>query len=118
MYRLGLWGPGTSFVNGFDGFREAIERDGVGMMELVAMHMKRNGSYICRTLSFEGCSFQIVEDSLSNEQVRIEYKPSLFLLFQFLMIFFYVFLLSCIMKKNTHVIFVFNVFLFILYVYS
>ena len=75
MYRLGLWGPGTSFVNGFDGFREAIERDGVGMMELVAMHMKRNGSYICRTLSFEGCSFQIVEDSLSKEQVRKDIKP-------------------------------------------
>ena len=59
MNRLGLWGPDTAFPAGFDAFRVAVEKGGVGMMELVAMHMKRQGSYICRTLSFEGCTFKM-----------------------------------------------------------
>lgn len=32
MIRLGLWGPKTSFPDGFDAFRKAFERGGVGMM--------------------------------------------------------------------------------------
>lgn len=32
MIRLGLWGPKTSFPGGFDSFRKAFERGGVGMM--------------------------------------------------------------------------------------
>ena len=70
MNRLGLWGKGTPFEDGFPKFRNAVERGGVGMMELVAMHMKRCGSYICRTLSFEGCTFEVVEDAFSSDQLR------------------------------------------------
>ena len=29
--------------------------EGVGMMELVAMHLKAQGSYISRSLSYTGC---------------------------------------------------------------
>lgn len=28
-------------------------------MELVAMHLKQTGSFVCRTLSFTGCSFEV-----------------------------------------------------------
>lgn len=32
---------------------------GVGAMELVAMHLKQTGSFLCRTLSFSGCNFEV-----------------------------------------------------------
>jgi hypothetical protein len=32
MVRLGLWGPGTSFPDGFEAFRRSFEKGGVGMM--------------------------------------------------------------------------------------
>jgi hypothetical protein len=78
MTRLGLWGPGTPFASGFSDFKSAIEKGGVGMMELVAMHMKRTGSYICRTLSFEGCTFEIIEDAVEKDNLIIYDKAASF----------------------------------------
>jgi len=71
MSRLGLWGRGTPFERGFEDFQSTMMREGVGMMELVAMHMKSTGSYICRTLSFEGCTFEVIEDELNESEVDI-----------------------------------------------
>eukprot|EP01041_Mallomonas_annulata_P007017 gene7017-14279_t len=71
MTRLGLWGPGTSFPMGFVEFLPAIDSGGVGMMELVAMHLKREGAYMCRTLSYAGCTFDTVEDAVSSESLAI-----------------------------------------------
>jgi len=34
------------------------------MMELVAMHLRKEGVYMCRTLSFAGCDFHVAEDSV------------------------------------------------------
>jgi hypothetical protein len=39
MTRLGLWGPGRAFAD-FNEFINAVERRGVGAMEIVAMDMK------------------------------------------------------------------------------
>lgn len=39
MSRLGIWGPGTQFSD-FHDFIRAVERRGVGAMEVVAMDMK------------------------------------------------------------------------------
>ena len=39
MSRLGIWGKGTQFDDFLD-FLKAVERRGVGAMELVAMDMK------------------------------------------------------------------------------
>eukprot|EP01035_Chromulina_nebulosa_P031586 gene31586-42124_t len=58
MVRLHLWGPGSPFPSGFKEFRKAVETGGVGMMELLAMHMKRRGLFLCRSLSYSGCDFQ------------------------------------------------------------
>ena len=55
MDRLGLWGAGTPFPLGFEQFQVAVERGKLGMMELVSMHLRKEGTYICRTLSFSGC---------------------------------------------------------------
>ncbi|XP_050408900.1 protein strawberry notch homolog 1 [Patella vulgata] len=66
MTRLGLWGPGTPFRE-FNDFIQAVEKRGVGAMELVAMDMKLRGMYIARQLSFKGVSFKIEEVPLERD---------------------------------------------------
>lgn len=60
MSRLGIWGEGTPFRT-FEDFLHAIEKRGVGAMEIVAMDMKVSGMYIARQLSFSGVTFRIEE---------------------------------------------------------
>ncbi|XP_037935449.1 protein strawberry notch isoform X2 [Teleopsis dalmanni] len=66
MVRLGLWGQGTAFGT-FNDFIAAVEKRGVGAMEIVAMDMKLRGMYIARQLSFHGVSFKIEEVALSKD---------------------------------------------------
>merc|ERR1719233_2241032 len=66
MVRLGIWGPGSPFRD-FNDFLGAVEKRGVGAMEIVAMDMKLRGMYIARQLSFQGVSFRIDEVELSKE---------------------------------------------------
>lgn len=66
MVRLGIWGKGTPFPS-FNDFITAVEKRGVGAMELVAMDMKLRGSYIARQLSFHGVTFKIDEVQLTKE---------------------------------------------------
>lgn len=66
MSRLGIWGEGTPFKT-FEDFLHAIEKRGVGAMEIVAMDMKVSGMYIARQLSFSGVSFRIEEISLDDD---------------------------------------------------
>ncbi|XP_046980901.1 protein strawberry notch isoform X1 [Schistocerca americana] len=70
MTRLGIWGEGTPF-NEFNDFISAVEKRGVGAMEIVAMDMKLRGMYIARQLSFHGVSFKVDEVSLSDEFIRV-----------------------------------------------
>lgn len=60
MTRLDLWGPGSPFPGGFGDFHKAMAAGGVGLMELVAMHLKRQGSFLCRSLSYAGCEFNTI----------------------------------------------------------
>ncbi|XP_067030466.1 protein strawberry notch homolog 1-like isoform X1 [Acropora muricata] len=64
MSRLGIWGPGTPFRE-FSDFIQAVEKRGVGAMEIVAMDMKLRGMYMTRQLSFAGVTFDIKELPLS-----------------------------------------------------
>ncbi|KAL8166544.1 hypothetical protein V2J09_008043 [Rumex salicifolius] len=66
MVRLGLWGPGSSFLD-FRDFLGALEKGGVGALELVAMDMKARGMFVCRTLSYKGTEFEVVEAPLDNK---------------------------------------------------
>ena len=72
LERLGLWsGHRTSLFSSFTTFRTSVAKGGVGMMELTATHLKGSGSFLCRTLSFEQCTFEIVEETLSPNKTTI-----------------------------------------------
>ncbi|KAK4285614.1 hypothetical protein QN277_002290 [Acacia crassicarpa] len=77
MVRLGLWGPGTSFI-GFREFLGALDRGGVGALELVAMDMKARGMYLCRTLSYKGVEFEVIEAPLEDEMMDMYKKAAEF----------------------------------------
>ncbi|KAJ8932613.1 hypothetical protein NQ314_014543 [Rhamnusium bicolor] len=70
MVRLGMWGEGTPFRE-FADFISAVEKRGVGAMEIVAMDMKLRGMYIARQLSFHGVAFKIEEVPLSKEFEKV-----------------------------------------------
>ncbi|XP_062093056.1 protein FORGETTER 1 [Humulus lupulus] len=70
MVRLGLWGAGTSFLD-FRDFLVALEKGGVGALELVAMDMKARGMYVCRTLSYKGAEFEVVEAPLEAAMMEM-----------------------------------------------
>ncbi|XP_066512341.1 protein strawberry notch homolog 2-like isoform X2 [Hoplias malabaricus] len=74
MSRLGIWGQGTPFKT-FEDFLHAIEKRGVGAMEIVAMDMKVSGMYIARQLSFSGVSFRIEEITL-DEEFKVVYNKA------------------------------------------
>ncbi|XP_051128829.1 protein FORGETTER 1 isoform X2 [Andrographis paniculata] len=77
MVRLGLWGPGTSFSN-FRDFLGEMEKGGVGALELVAMDMKARGMYVCRTLSYKGAEFEVVEVPLDSKMTDMYGKAAEF----------------------------------------
>ncbi|CAH9053117.1 unnamed protein product [Cuscuta epithymum] len=77
MVRLGLWGAGTAFEN-FRDFLGAMEKGGVGALELVAMDMKARGMYVCRTLSYKGVEFEVVEVPLEPKMMDIYKKAAEF----------------------------------------
>ncbi|XP_051541767.1 protein strawberry notch homolog 1-like isoform X1 [Myxocyprinus asiaticus] len=73
MNRLGIWGEGTPFKE-FTNFIQAVERRGVGAMEIVAMDMKLRGMYIARQLSFTGVTFKIEEVPLTQNYIKMYNK--------------------------------------------
>ncbi|XP_010000137.1 PREDICTED: protein strawberry notch homolog 2 [Chaetura pelagica] len=85
MSRLGIWGEGTPF-RAFDEFLHAIEKRGVGAMEIVAMDMKVSGMYIARQLSFTGVTFRIEEIPL-DQQYKMVYDKAAKLWAEALMVF-------------------------------
>jgi hypothetical protein len=52
MTRLGLWGSGTSFPEGFKEFLTEIDNGGVGAMEMVSRDMRSLGLYSSGSISF------------------------------------------------------------------
>lgn len=70
MVRLGIWGQGTPFPTFMD-FITAVEKRGVGAMEIVAMDMKLRGMYIARQLSFHGVTFKIEEVPLTSDFKKV-----------------------------------------------
>lgn len=68
--RLGLWGKGTPFEN-FNDFNRKISSGGLAAMELVARDMKAMGSYMARSISYEGVEYDTVEHKLTPAQTKI-----------------------------------------------
>ena len=69
--RLGLWGA-TDFPFATRAeFVEAIEAGGVAAMEVLARDLRALGLYAARSLSYEGIQYELIEHTLSPEQIRI-----------------------------------------------
>jgi predicted RNA methylase len=68
--RLGLWGPGTAFADR-KAFVESLRRGGIAAMELIARDLKMQGLYAARALSFAGVEYDILEHSLSPDQIDV-----------------------------------------------
>ncbi|PKA64092.1 hypothetical protein AXF42_Ash005104 [Apostasia shenzhenica] len=77
MVRLGLWGVGTCFPK-FQDFLGALDKGGVGALELVAMDMKARGMYVCRTLSYKGAEFEVIEAPLEEKMMDMYEKAAEF----------------------------------------
>ncbi|KAK4595098.1 hypothetical protein RGQ29_018741 [Quercus rubra] len=58
--------------------QDALEKGGVGALELVAMDMKARGMYVCRTLSYKGAEFEVVEAPLEDEMMEMYKKAAEF----------------------------------------
>ncbi|MDU3045998.1 strawberry notch-like NTP hydrolase domain-containing protein, partial [Bradyrhizobium sp.] len=69
--RLGLWGGEDSPFATRAEFVEAIEAGGVAALEVLARDLKALGLYAARSLSYEGVEYELVEHTLSEEQIRI-----------------------------------------------
>ena len=50
---------------------QAIEAGGVAAMEVLARDLKALGLYAARSLSYEGVEYELVEHTLTPEQIRI-----------------------------------------------
>lgn len=81
MSRLGLWG----FKN-VKKIVDMLSASKLGALELAAMSLKSTGTYLARTLSYEGAEFSLARVSLSAEYTSMYDKASMFwtLLFQIL----------------------------------
>ena len=69
--RLGLWGAGTAFPNGFKEFRSQVAEGGMAAMELIARELKALGKYVSRTLSYKGVTYSQEKHELTPEQQEI-----------------------------------------------
>lgn len=70
MERLGLWGPGTTFLT-FEIFLDSLAKRGLGALEMLSMEMKGTGMYVSRGLSYKEAEFVTVEATLSKQQMKI-----------------------------------------------
>ena len=68
--RIGLWGQGTAFTNAQD-FISKIGSSGLAAMELVIRDMKAMGTYIARSISYNGVNYDTVEHALDPMQTEI-----------------------------------------------
>lgn len=71
MVRLGLWGAANPSFPAFADFMAAMGSRGMAALELVAMDMKAQGMYVCRTLSFAGADFEMVRAELEPDMQRM-----------------------------------------------
>ncbi|XP_067930310.1 uncharacterized protein [Watersipora subatra] len=72
MERMGLWGNAAPFPN-YEAFLETIQKKGLGVAEMLAMDMKKDGLYVSRMLSFSDAQFYNIECNLTDQQ-RLVYN--------------------------------------------
>ena len=69
--RLGLWGPGTPFPNGFNQFAGEIAHGDMSAMEMIARELKAQGKYVSRTLTYRGVEYSQIQHKVTPEQEAI-----------------------------------------------
>ena len=72
--RLGLWGEGLPFPS-FDKFHQNASKRGVFFLEMLAMELKRSGSYVSRGLSFVQAEFETLHCALTPAMIS-EYNAA------------------------------------------
>ncbi len=72
--RLGLWGEGLPFPS-FDKFHQNASKRGVFFLEMLAMELKRSGSYVSRGLSFVQAEFETLHCALTPTMIS-EYNAA------------------------------------------
>nr|CAB3488213.1 unnamed protein product [Digitaria exilis] len=83
----------------------ALEKGGVGALELVAMDMKARGMYVCRTLSYKGADFDVVEAPLEERMMVKSYDVDEFSAFKLLLnliMFSFRFLIVLFIMQNMY----------------
>jgi hypothetical protein len=78
--RLGLWRTSDSqahfsLFESFAVFQRALEQRGLGSLEMLALEMKQQGSFMARTLSWDGAEFETLQIPLDQQQ-RIVYDQA------------------------------------------
>jgi hypothetical protein len=68
--RLGLWGAGNALYPTFDTFTKALSNRGVGSLEMLALEMKQKGTFVARTLAWDGAEFETMEVKLRDAQIE------------------------------------------------
>ena len=72
--RLLLWGGSNPSFSSFEDFtKKFLKRnsESLGLLELLSIEMKMSGSFIARSLSWEGSEFDIETLALTPEQVEV-----------------------------------------------
>lgn len=69
--RLGLWGYNHSHFKTFKEFTECMKSGGVCSGEIISMHLKQNGLYISRHLSYDGIRFDVLNIEVPNQYIEI-----------------------------------------------
>jgi hypothetical protein len=67
LTRLSLYGPGTPFLT-FDRFVHALKARGTSFLELLALTLKSQGTYVARQLSFAAAEFQEVSAPMTPRE--------------------------------------------------
>ena len=67
LSRMGFWGAGTAFPGAAD-FINSMKSRGLGFLEILAMEMKAEGTYVSRSLSFGNAEFSSLECELTPAQ--------------------------------------------------
>jgi hypothetical protein len=68
MTRLGLWGAGRPFPE-FIEFLQAMQRGGLGAMEMLSRDLKAVGAYMSRIISYEGVGYETLQHDLTPMEI-------------------------------------------------
>ena len=73
LNKMNLWGSRTSPFESWEKLEHASKSDGPALLELISLHLCRNGQYVCRQLDTKNVDFYIKTTELTFED-KVLYK--------------------------------------------